>query len=158
MRAATASPTTSRSSTCSARLLATCPDPALRDGARAVTIAEKLVERELSVDHVETLAMALAEAGRFDDAIVWQRRAIERQTATGANTASSRAARALSGRPPAREPWNESVKAAAASGPPPRGERDETGRDEPSARKAAPGLGRAAALALSLDRCSQPRP
>ena len=59
MRAATASPTTSRSSTCSARLLATCPDPALRDGARAVTIAEKLVERELSVDHIETLAMAL---------------------------------------------------------------------------------------------------
>ena len=103
-----------------ARLLATCPDPALRDGARAVTLAEKLVERELSVDHIETLAMALAEAGRFDDAILWQRRAIERQTATGANTVSSRTRLALyqAGRP-AREPWNESVKAAAAGGPPP---------------------------------------
>jgi tetratricopeptide (TPR) repeat protein len=102
-----------------ARLLATCPDPALRDGPRAVAIAEKLIEREPTIDYAETLAMALAEAGRFDDAIVWQRRAIEQQTASGANTVSSRNRLALyqAGRP-AREPWNESVKAAAASAPP----------------------------------------
>jgi tetratricopeptide (TPR) repeat protein len=104
-----------------ARLLATCPDAALRDGARAVAIAQKVVERELTIDHVETLAMALAETGRFDDAIAWQRRAIERQTATGASTVSSRHRLALyQARRPAREPLNEEAETAKAGDPLPR--------------------------------------
>lgn len=68
-----------------ARLLATSPDDAVRDGARAVDLAQSVVNEQPALDHMETLAMALAEAGRFDDAVLWQQRALEaeRQAAGG---------------------------------------------------------------------------
>ncbi len=68
-----------------ARLLATSPDDAVRDGARAVDLAQSVVDEQPALDHLETLAMALAEAGRFDDAVTWQQRALEaeRQAAGG---------------------------------------------------------------------------
>lgn len=65
-----------------ARLLASAPEESLRDGPRAVRLAEQLVSRQLTIDHAETLAMALAEVGRFDDAVTWQRRVIDQQRAT----------------------------------------------------------------------------
>ena len=52
-----------------ARLLACGPDPARRDGARALGLAEELFREEANLQHAETLAMALAEAGRFADAV-----------------------------------------------------------------------------------------
>jgi hypothetical protein len=62
--------------------------------------------------------MALAEAGRFDDAVVWQQRAIERQIATGADPAPGRQRLALyQARRPAREPSSQPVAAARASAP-----------------------------------------
>ena len=68
-----------------ARLLAVSPEEGVRDGARAVELARSVVDEQPLVDHLETLAMALAEAGRFDDAVTWQQRALEaeRQAAGG---------------------------------------------------------------------------
>ena len=68
-----------------ARLRAVSPDDAVRDGARAVDLAQSVVDEQPALDHLETLAMALAEAGRFDDAVTWQQRALEaeRQVAGG---------------------------------------------------------------------------
>jgi len=37
----------------------------------------RLVEEELTVDHAETLAMAYAEVGRFEDAIRWQTKVVD---------------------------------------------------------------------------------
>jgi len=70
-----------------ARLLAVSPEEAVRDGARAVELARSVVDEQPVVDHLETLAMALAEAGRFDDAVTWQQRALEQERqAAGGNS------------------------------------------------------------------------
>ncbi len=68
-----------------ARLLAVSPEETVRDGVRAVELARSVVDEQPALDHLETLAMAYAEAGRFDDAVLWQERALEqeRQTAGG---------------------------------------------------------------------------
>ena len=57
-----------------ARLLATCDDPGIRDGQRALDLAHTAFAREDSVDHAETIAMAMAEIGKFEEAIQWQQR------------------------------------------------------------------------------------
>lgn len=51
-----------------ARILAACPDPAVRDGERALAIAQSLFQGAPTAAHEEALAMALAEVGRFDEA------------------------------------------------------------------------------------------
>ena len=56
-----------------ARLLAASPEPAVRDGERAVRLALALMESDKSPAHAETLAMALAASGRYDEAADWQR-------------------------------------------------------------------------------------
>lgn len=58
-------------------ILATCPDDAIRDGERAVVLAEKACQRthfKVGI-YIETLAAAYAEIGRFDDAIRTQEQA-----------------------------------------------------------------------------------
>jgi tetratricopeptide (TPR) repeat protein len=61
--------------------LAANPDPRIRDGARAVTLAEHACEltRHLAkrTIYVGTLAAAYAQAGRFDDAIATAQRACD---------------------------------------------------------------------------------
>ena len=70
-----------------ARLLATSPDAAVRDGERAMELARSVVDEQPAIDHLETLAMALAETGRFDEAVSWQQRALDREReATGGNS------------------------------------------------------------------------
>lgn len=69
-----------------ARLLATCGDPGIRDGQRALELARKAFTIEGSVDHAETIGMALAELGQFEEAIKWQR-----NLATQAAAANDRA-------------------------------------------------------------------
>ena len=56
-----------------ARLLATAPDAAVRDGVRALEIARRLYTADPSPDVTETLAMALAESGDYEQAISVQR-------------------------------------------------------------------------------------
>ena len=60
-----------------ARLLATSPQAEQRDGDKAVRLAETLVNLEKRPEYVETLAMAMAGAGRFQEAIVLQEALIE---------------------------------------------------------------------------------
>ena len=60
-------------------LLATCPDATVRDGPAARDLAERacrLTERKTAI-HLDALAAALAETGRFDEAIKTLERAIE---------------------------------------------------------------------------------
>ena len=59
-------------------LLATCPDPAYRDGVRAVVIAERIVNSTQggNPDMLDCLAAAYAEAGRFDQAVQTAQRAL----------------------------------------------------------------------------------
>ena len=56
-----------------ARLLAAAPDERVRDGARALAMADGLASRGRSLDLGETMAMALAEVGAFDRAAALQR-------------------------------------------------------------------------------------
>ncbi|MFQ5568749.1 MAG: tetratricopeptide repeat protein [Rhodothermales bacterium] len=59
-----------------ARLLATSPDAAVRDGARALELSRQVYQATRSLEHGATIAMALAELGRFDEAIAWQQQLI----------------------------------------------------------------------------------
>ncbi len=60
-----------------ARLLAGAPDPSLRDGPRAMTIAGALLQADDAAPNAETAAMALAEVGRFEEAVSVQRTLVE---------------------------------------------------------------------------------
>ncbi|REJ85714.1 MAG: tetratricopeptide repeat protein [Acidobacteria bacterium] len=60
-----------------ARLLATAESEAVRDGPRAVEMALAVFEQQQTLDHGETVAMALAEAGRFAEAVSWQQRVLD---------------------------------------------------------------------------------
>ncbi|MEM6794090.1 MAG: tetratricopeptide repeat protein [Acidobacteriota bacterium] len=66
-----------------ARLLATAPDASLRDGRLAVELARLAYGVELSIEHGETLAMALAEFGNFEQAIGVQRRIAQQAQIAG---------------------------------------------------------------------------
>jgi TPR repeat protein len=61
-----------------ALLLSTFPDDEydIRNGHIAVTIAERLVQSRESIDYLNTLATAYAEAKRFDDAIKTQKKVL----------------------------------------------------------------------------------
>ncbi len=58
------------------RLLAAAPDDQVRDGRRAMALMQELLKGPLSVDMRETMAMTLAELGRYDEAARWQGEAI----------------------------------------------------------------------------------
>ena len=74
-----------------ARLLATSPIPEVLDGFRAVELAEAVVAEQPVLDHLETLAMALASAGRFDEAVARQQEALElERRSTGMNSGERR--------------------------------------------------------------------
>ncbi len=93
------------------RLLATAPDPAARDGAEAVRLAEDAFRREPNEERAETVAMAYAEAGRFAEAVAWQRRVLGEIEPRGRPEVIARNHRWLTlyeqGKP-VRSPWEES--------------------------------------------------
>jgi tetratricopeptide (TPR) repeat protein len=91
-----------------ARVLATAPDPSVRDGPRALRIAASLFENSRDPGDGQTLAMAMAATGDFDHAIQLQEEteiAYERMGRPNAkpfleqNLASYKAGR------PASDPW-----------------------------------------------------
>jgi tetratricopeptide (TPR) repeat protein len=61
-------------------LLATAPKYELRDGARALKLAQSLYEATGSLDHGALVALALSELGRCSEAADWQRKLIETAT------------------------------------------------------------------------------
>ena len=92
-----------------ARLLAAAPDDTVRDGTRALSMIEALERANgLTVTLAETSAMALAETGRFKDAIARQRQAIAMATQAGRGDLADRLAgnlRRYESGMPSRMPW-----------------------------------------------------
>ena len=66
-----------------ARLLATASEPEVRDGDRAVTMARELLRLRPGPDVAETLAMALAETGDFEQAVQLQEQVVQRSRQRG---------------------------------------------------------------------------
>ena len=91
-----------------ARLLAAAPDPAVRDGARALAMTETLARTVSNTDVGETMAMALAEVGRYQEAASIQRDIMEAARTGGGDGDLRRMAGNLrlyeTGRP-CRTPW-----------------------------------------------------
>jgi tetratricopeptide (TPR) repeat protein len=105
-----------------ARVLGAAPVPAVRDGRRAVAIVQSLIKQGISVQLAETAAMALAEAGRFDEAVTWQRRAITAAESHGEREMARLMADNLAlyeRRQPCRTPWRPSDPIFTPSRPAP---------------------------------------
>lgn len=66
-----------------ARFLAVCPDRKLRNGQRALELATSVVNAQMTVQHLETLALANAEVGDCANAASIQQRVIEGATQQG---------------------------------------------------------------------------
>ena len=93
-----------------ARLLAAAPDAAVRDGARAMTLVQELLQRGRTLDLGETMAMTLAELGEFERAAAVQRDLITASRQAGLAPVTARLAANLSRyerRLPCRTPWTE---------------------------------------------------
>jgi tetratricopeptide (TPR) repeat protein len=91
-----------------ARLLASAPEPGVRDGKRALAMAQELMKAHRNTDVGETLAMALAEVGAYGDAVTVQRDVLESARKAGEGDAARRMSanlRLFEGGRPARAPW-----------------------------------------------------
>jgi hypothetical protein len=93
-----------------ARVLAAAPDDRARDGRSALELVQRLWAQQHTTALAETMAMALAEVGRFDEAAEWQRKAIaeagrEKRTTDLARLSSN--LRRYEQRLPCREPWDK---------------------------------------------------
>jgi tetratricopeptide (TPR) repeat protein len=95
-RALVLEPDSVRALSLQARLLLEHPDPRRRDPAAAVAAAERAIARSLAADPalLELLANAYAEAGRFDDAVAAQRKALAALERAGTSAARSAGLRA----------------------------------------------------------------
>jgi tetratricopeptide (TPR) repeat protein len=91
-----------------ARLLASAPEAAVRDGQRALSMAKQLLQSHRNSDLGETMAMALAEVGAYGDAVSVQRDLLETARQAGDAAAIRRMTANLRlyeiGRP-SRVPW-----------------------------------------------------
>ena len=91
-----------------ARVLAAAPDDSVRDGQRALRLVQMLMKSQRTLELMQTMAMALAEVGRFDEATQWQREAVAAAAQSNRSDLSSRLAENLSRyekRLPCRRPW-----------------------------------------------------
>src|SRR5262249_46096002 len=91
-----------------ARLLAAAPDDRVRDGPRALALMNDLLARQKTVALAETMAMTLAELGRFDEAASWQQAAIAGAKQSGNAQSARTMAENLNlyeHRRPCRTPW-----------------------------------------------------
>jgi tetratricopeptide (TPR) repeat protein len=95
-----------------AKVLAAAPSAELRDGARALDLASRLYSAAPSLETAETLALALAEVGRFDEAAALEALAVEERVKRGPSAqAETERARGWLERyrrgEPVREPWRD---------------------------------------------------
>jgi len=94
-----------------ARLLAAAPDDRVRDGGRAVDVMQPLVTRQPTAEMLETMAMARAELGDYEQAAAWQRKAMDAAAQAGReNDIRQQMAANLElfeRRVPCRIPWRE---------------------------------------------------
>jgi arylsulfatase A-like enzyme/tetratricopeptide (TPR) repeat protein len=91
-----------------ARLLVAAPEAAVRDPQRAMRLLRPLMRTGPSTDLAETVAMALAESGRFDEALEWQGRALDIAREAGRRDDARRIAANLEryrDGEPCRVPW-----------------------------------------------------
>jgi tetratricopeptide (TPR) repeat protein len=106
------------------RLLAAAPDDRVRDGRRAMELMQKRLEGPLGIDVGEMMAMTLAELGRYDEAMKWQREAIAAAEQTGRGDLARFLAANLAlyeQRRPCRTPlWEPAPSTPRASRPVPR--------------------------------------
>lgn len=104
-----------------ARLMASAPDAAVRDGARALELSNELSDTIRSAEIGETLAMAYAEVGRFDAAVELQRDVLRTAHAAGDPHAVRRMEANLarySAAEPCREPWPDDDPVFVPARPP----------------------------------------
>jgi tetratricopeptide (TPR) repeat protein len=93
-----------------ARLMAAAPDDRVRDGRAALKLVDELVKGSQSLELAETTAMALAEVGRFKEAVEVQRQALTAATDSGVTAAQQRIAnnlRLYEGGKPCRTPFGD---------------------------------------------------
>ena len=91
-----------------ARILAAAPDDRVRDGRRALDIAQQLASAQKTTDVGETMAMAYAELGDFAQAIEVQRAIIDAARRAGLAADATRMTgnlRLYERRQPCRTPW-----------------------------------------------------
>lgn len=92
-----------------ARFLATCSDDSTRDAIRALSLAMDIHSQAPASEHAETVAMALAAVGRFEEAVTWQARVVEDLQGSGSTlaleVASSRLELYRAGKP-VLDPWS----------------------------------------------------
>ncbi len=91
-----------------ARVLAASSDTAIRNGAEARRLLDRLSDADRASDGGETIAMVLAELGVFDGAKAWQRRALDAATQSGRRAAISGMTETLARYDrgePSRTPW-----------------------------------------------------
>ena len=91
-----------------ARLLAAAPDDRVRDGQRAMAIVQELFKSQKSTAVGETMAMALAELGQYDQAAGIQRGVMAAAEKAGLQRDVKRMAenlRLYEHRQPCRRPW-----------------------------------------------------
>ena len=93
-----------------ARLLAAAPDDRVRDGRQALAVMSPLSDEQQRLDLGETMAMVLSEVERYDEAVAWQRDAMEAARRAGHADLAQRMAGDLrlyeAGRP-SRTPWRD---------------------------------------------------
>ena len=91
-----------------ARLLAAANDSQVRDGRRALDLAVKVFRSYATIEHGQTLAMAQAAVGEYEQAAAMQRKVIERAKAVGRTDLlpelQAQLASYLAGKP-VRAPW-----------------------------------------------------
>src|SRR5438105_9894554 len=91
-----------------ARLLAAAPDDSVRDPQQALAIIDKDLRGQSTTEIGETIAMALANLGAFEQAIGIQRGVLAAAQKAGEKPSSARLAANLQRyeqRQPSRQPW-----------------------------------------------------
>jgi tetratricopeptide (TPR) repeat protein len=91
-----------------ARVLASAPDDHVRDGQRALALAQQLAQQETTTDVGESLAMAVAEPGNYTTAVSVQKDVMAAAARAGLRETVARMGenlRRYERRQPCRTPW-----------------------------------------------------